>query len=318
MNFAIGKRVLRRVLGGSAVFAALLAGGAVLAQATRDHRNSANSNSIESIAVVTESRNSVTFEVVYTYSGGHGTNVFIMPRVVQKDKKSPAFRQRKGRIQRGRHSARVTLSARLGKRAVFSSDQVVLSMYAGLERPFSERAFEFSKTWREPNAKLKPVRSNTVVPAVRGAPPTAMRNAATARGAQDFQSPPNGGTGAGSSAPTVQILPDGSVNILYPDGTRIIRSGGCGETIIGPNRKPMTIMCAEAQPPTPPEAPPDSAHSDWLTTKNESLLGVIRKLVAFDEPSIQNYLVKEGSALSLYQRMDARIRVIGILVPPPQ
>jgi hypothetical protein len=75
-------------------------------------------------------------------------------------------------------------------------------------------------------------------------------------------------------------------------------------------------MFMSAQPPTPPSAPPNEVHANWLGYMNDNLLSAIRTLVDNDETSMEHYLSQEGNEISPYQKASMRIRVIDMLVSP--
>ena len=112
-----------------------------------------------------------------------------------------------------------------------------------------------------------------------------------------------------------RILPDGAVELRYTDGTirKLFRGG---ETITRPDGSSSTMLYQNAQPPTPPTAPPDASHATWLAAENARLLDIMRTLVGHDEPSIQNYLQREGSDRSVYQQIETRTEAVGWLVRP--
>jgi hypothetical protein len=122
---------------------------------------------------------------------------------------------------------------------------------------------------------------------------------------------------SGASPPSVvrRVSPEGQVELHYPDGTIRQKFPG-GFTIIHPDGTRETALFQSAQPPTPPSAPPDATHAEWLTAENERLLGIIRELVGNDEPSIQQYLAHEGSDASPYDKVDTRTQAIEWLIGP--
>jgi hypothetical protein len=176
-------------------------------------------------------------------------------------------------------------------------------MYEGGGEPFVTRQFSFAKTWSQPGASLPPVLQLARLqarPALSQAPQLAIV-------------PPGGADQAG--AVTRKILPDGSVELHYPDGTIRHRFGG-GETVTRPDGTSSTMLFQNAQPPTPPTAPPDASHANWLDAENARLLDIMRTLVGNDEASIQNYLEREGTGRTVYEQIEGRTRAVAWLVSP--
>jgi hypothetical protein len=120
--------------------------------------------------------------------------------------------------------------------------------------------------------------------------------------------------GGQTGAVTRKILPDGTVELHYPDGTIRHRFAG-GETVTRPDGTSSTMLFQNAQPPTPPTAPPDTSHANWLDAENARLLDIMRTLVGNDEASIQNYLEREGGH-TVYEQIEARTGAVAWLVNP--
>jgi hypothetical protein len=125
-----------------------------------------------------------------------------------------------------------------------------------------------------------------------------------------------GGGNAGDSGAVASrfIRPGGEVEVRRIDGTRILLRDG-SRTIIAPDGSQQTQMYSSAQPPTPPDAPPNLQHAAWVQGEAARLLDIIRTLVGFDEASVQAYLSAEGD-LSPYGRVSERTDTIGKLVQP--
>jgi hypothetical protein len=129
------------------------------------------------------------------------------------------------------------------------------------------------------------------------------------------------GTTPSPSAPSTAgqrtILPDGSVEITYADGTKKIFGKG-GVTTITPDGKqsyhPVGFMEIAAQPPTPPSTP-DSETSKWAELEASELLRLIKTLVSNDQASIDNLLAKE-TQMAWYQKIDNRTRFVQALAAP--
>jgi hypothetical protein len=257
-------------------------------------------NRIENVAIVSESADEVVLDVIYTYDGDQGDNVAVSAVMASNGEVSTHYAHRPARIERGRHRARVRLGTNAGAPEIFSTNRLEIAMYIGGGATFLKRQFDFAKTWSRPGATLSPV-----VRVAQLRPRLAVQQLETAPAQPDTDQ-----TGAVSRT----ILPDGAVELHYPDGTiRKLFAGG--QTITRPDGTSSTMLYQNAQPPTPPTAPPDASHANWLDAENERLLGIMRTLVGNDEPSIQNYLEREGD-LTVYQRIEARTEAVGWLVSP--
>jgi hypothetical protein len=263
-------------------------------------------NRIESVAIVSESADEVVLDVVYTYDGDQGDNVAVSAVMAGNGEVSTHYAHRPARIERGRHRARVRLGTNAGAPEIFSTNRLEIAMYIGGGATFLRRQFDFAKTWSRPGATLSPV-----VHVAQLRPRLAVQRAPQL---QQLETPPAQPDAGEAGAVSRQILPGGAVELHYPDGTiRKLFAGG--QTITRPDGTSSTMLYQNAQPPTPPTAPPDASHANWLDAENERLLGIMRTLVGNDEPSIQNYLEREGD-LTVYQRIEARTEAVGWLVSP--
>jgi hypothetical protein len=262
-------------------------------------------NRIESVQVASESTDAVVLTVVYSYDGDRGDNVAISAVMANDGAPSAHYGYRPGPVERGRHRTQVRLGTTQAAPTSFSTDQIEVAMYVGGGAAFLKRQFSFAKTWSQPGATLAPViRLAEMRPRLplqrvpRPAPVLAAADAAEQAGAVERR-----------------ILADGAVELRYPDGT-IRKLFGGGETITRPDGSSSTMLYQNAQPPTPPTAPPDASHATWLAAENERLLDIMRSLVGNDEPSIQNYLAREGTDRTVYERIEARTEAVGWLVRP--
>ncbi len=282
-----------------AAFVAWAVLAAVALPAAAQAQAQAQDNSIDRVAVHGESRDELVLAVEYTYSGNHGERVFLSAVMADGGEPSPYYAYGPGRVERGRHRARVTLGMNERAPDIFSTDQIRVAMYVDGGDPFLTRTFRYPKTWSRPGATLQPV--------LRRVPPGGPD--------EEIALPGGGSGGAASGAPERRILPDGSVEVRYPDG-RVVRisEGRIVETRPGEPERMMLFQ--DAPPPTPPPAPPDSTHSVWLDHVSGRLLDILRQLVGHHEPSIQNYLEQEGPSLTPYQRIDSRAQAIQWLVQP--
>jgi hypothetical protein len=255
-------------------------------------------NRIESVQVTAESIDEVVLTVAYSYAGDRGGNVSISAIMANDGRPSAHYAYRPGRVEPGRHRTRVRLGTRQDAPAIFTTDQIEIAMYVGGGEALVKRQFSFAKTWLKPGATLAPViRLAEMRPRL---PPRVQRE-------------PDQADEAG--AVERRILADGAVELRWPDGT-IRKLFGGGETVTRPDGSSSTMLYQNAQPPTPPTAPPDPAHASWLAAANERLLDIMRSLVGNDEPSIQNYLAREGADRTVYERIEARTEAVGWLVRP--
>ncbi len=269
-------------------------------------------NRIESVTIASESTNEVVLTVVYTYDGDRGSKVAISAVMAQDGETSQHYGYRPGRVERGQHRTQVRLGTKQGAPAIFSTNQIEVAMYVGGGEAFLKRQFSFAKTWSQPGAALPPViRLAQLQPRL----PLQRMPQAQLEQAQPPQvlTPP--GEAGESGAVERRIQPDGTVELHYPDGTIRHLFGG-GETITRPDGTSSTMLYQNAQPPTPPTAPPDSTHANWLDAENERLLNIMRTLVGNDEQSIQNYLEREGTDRTVYQQIEARTEAVNWLVAP--
>ncbi len=104
-----------------------------------------------------------------------------------------------------------------------------------------------------------------------------------------------------------RLLPDGSVEIRYPNGTvKRIREGGY--TIRQPDGTVTPFLHVDSQPAVPPSLPP--ATEPWLSWHNQSLLEIIRGLTG-NEAAVTRYLTREqNDGLSLYEQIARRTDAI--------
>lgn len=266
-------------------------------------------NRIESVTIASESTDELVLTVVYSYEGDRGGNVAISAVMAQDGEPSAHYGYRPGRVERGRHRTQVRLGTTQSAPAMFSTNQIQVAMYVGGGEAFLRRQFSYAKTWSQPGAQLPPAVRLAELrprPALQLAPQVMLEQPQELSAPEQAEAP---------GAVERRILPDGSVELRYPDGT-IRKLFGGGETVTHPDGTGTTVLFQHAQPPTPPTAPPDSAHAGWLEASNERLLGIMRTLVDHDEPSIQNYLEREGADRTVYQRIDARTQAIDWLVSP--
>lgn len=112
-----------------------------------------------------------------------------------------------------------------------------------------------------------------------------------------------------------KILPDGSVEITYPNG-RIKRLFEGGFEIYNPETEQSQtyLYSTAARPPVPPSLP-DDAELIWMKAHSEKLLNIIKSLVNNDSESIENYLQYEGEQ-DIYNQILMREETISYMVQP--
>lgn len=257
----------------------------------------ADENRILGAQILSETTNEITLSIKYNYSGNKGKNVFMNAVMGDKGKPSSNYSTKPARIYAGTHDVILVLGVRRGAQDVFSTNQLIVSMYTGGEDNFLKQSFEYSKTWAKFKSSLKPVHFTlakikpAIIPRKRSS-----------------------GEPENSLPRTCRILSNGHVEIVNTNGIKRQYFPG-GETIIGPDGKKVDITpYSYAQHPTPPTAPPDDQHAEWITYESAQLLSIISNLVGNDEESINNYLQNEGEKLSPYEQITARTTTINLLL----
>ncbi len=122
-------------------------------------------------------------------------------------------------------------------------------------------------------------------------------------------------TGASQPSQPVKrrVLDDGRVEIVYSDGTIVVRGPG-GEEITYPDgRVEVRAYFTGAPSATPPAPPSGSDLARFLNDHSARLLDAIRALVGGDAESVDNYLARENEP-NLYNQIRKRSLVIGELL----
>ncbi len=264
-------------------------------------------NRIEAVRVLSESRDTVDFDVTYEYSGDRGTNVFMQVLMSSKGEPLRHYAVRPGRVEVGRHRTRVSLSVSESTTTVLTSNEVVVTMYGGGGKTFFEQPFTFYKTWIRGDSPLTPVFRVSMIETPIFVPMQPLETPSTDSGS-------NSGHVTNGTIRR-RILPNGHIELRDVDGT-IRRYYPGGFSITRPDGQEEMYSFSSAQPPTPPSAPPDHIHSQWLQAENQQLLEIVRALVSNHEPSIDHLMSLESPHDTEYQRIDSRTRVIGMLVIP--
>jgi hypothetical protein len=120
---------------------------------------------------------------------------------------------------------------------------------------------------------------------------------------------------ADGSAVKRSILPNGHVQLIYPDGTILEMYPG-GYTKIAPDGRRLNASFLSAQPPILPLTPPDQSEEQWLTWHCDYLMDFIKLLVGNDQESIQIYLDSEASLSTVYDKIAKRTSTIKYLLTP--
>jgi hypothetical protein len=121
---------------------ALIGSVSTTTQAQRIHIP-AQRNHIEAVKIANESRNSVTFDVVYNYTGEQGDKVFMSIVMSHNGQTSNYFAFKPGRIRKGRHSTRVYLGVVKSAPDIFLTNQIQLALYVGGENHLSNEIIYF-------------------------------------------------------------------------------------------------------------------------------------------------------------------------------
>lgn len=119
---------------------------------------------------------------------------------------------------------------------------------------------------------------------------------------------------ADSGAVKRTILPNGDVEIRYPDGRRKILYEG-GHTIIFPDGREQVYSYMSVQVDVPPMLPTQPSIVAWLEGMNHNLLNTIRTLVDGDQQAVDYYVRKENDKRSnLYEKIVLRTAYIDRLL----
>jgi hypothetical protein len=117
------------------------------------------------------------------------------------------------------------------------------------------------------------------------------------------------------TAPEKSILPDGRVQVRYPDGRVVIYGPGCGFTTIMPDGSMFEAQCSQVQPDTLPGLPDDAALRSFLESHRDHLLEQISQLVDHRQSEVDLYLAYEAdNAAGLLSQIQMRARLIDTLL----
>lgn len=122
--------------------------------------------------------------------------------------------------------------------------------------------------------------------------------------------PPAGGGGEVKRT----ILPDGSIEIRYPDGRRKILYEG-GHKMIYPDGRIQVYSYLSVQVDVPPMLPSQPSIVAWLEGINQNLLNTISTLVDGNQQAVDYYVHKEGEkTANLYEKIQLRTAYIDRLL----
>jgi hypothetical protein len=118
------------------------------------------------------------------------------------------------------------------------------------------------------------------------------------------------------ASPERSILPDGQVQVRYPDGTIEILHANCGSTKIFPDGTTIQSMCNQVQTAALPPTPTDAGVRAFLEHHRDQLLRQISRLVNDNPAEISLYLNFESSTTnSLYGQIKLRTELMDKLLP---
>lgn len=114
---------------------------------------------------------------------------------------------------------------------------------------------------------------------------------------------------------TKRILPDGKIEITYPDGRIVTKyKGGFKEYDPATDKSVTYSYYTQARAVIPPSLP-EGEELIWMETHSENLLSIIKTLVNFDATSIENYLQSEG-VQDIYNQIVTREETISYMITP--
>lgn len=127
-----------------------------------------------------------------------------------------------------------------------------------------------------------------------------------------------------TGTPTRSVLPDGTIQLKYPDGTvKTKKVGGCGWSTRFPDGTATNAMCMEMQviPVVPPTPASGSAEDRWLQAQDSNLLEIIRDILGgANSTDYQNYqqAYENPPDPVLYKRIFFRTNAISELTSTTQ
>lgn len=130
-------------------------------------------------------------------------------------------------------------------------------------------------------------------------------------------------TGTVGSVPKRALLPNGTVELHYPDGTvKSKRIGSCGWSVRTPDGRVVNPQCTYAAviPIVPPPPPAGSQAAQWLSAESDELLEILQGLLGGANSSdFRNYQSNYESPPDsvLYKRIYFRTQAITELTSVP-
>lgn len=104
-------------------------------------------NDIKRFKIVSQTANKIVMDVHYSYSGSFGSNVWISAKMAKDGEASKFYAHIPGKVMPGTNKTKVVLKTRSGAPGLFSTNQLILSMYKGGSYTFVQEIFNFTKTW---------------------------------------------------------------------------------------------------------------------------------------------------------------------------
>jgi hypothetical protein len=207
--------------------------------------------------------------------------------------------------------------------------------FPGNPQVFNVYIFSFDKTklagttvWGGRTFGVLAARSGAGSPVMAGDPARALAKRPGMMAAQQVGIRQMGGvapaSGTPSGTPTRVLLPNGAIELHYPDGTvRTGRIGGCGWDTRYPDGRLVRANCTYAAviPIVPPLPPSGSAEERWLQGQDQNLLGILRGLLGgADSSNFQNYVQNYENPPDpvIYKRIYFRTRAISEFASIPQ
>ncbi|HEX2162831.1 MAG TPA: hypothetical protein VHM02_02675 [Thermoanaerobaculia bacterium] len=122
-------------------------------------------------------------------------------------------------------------------------------------------------------------------------------------------------TSGGGGGEVRTILPDGRIQVEYPDGRVRTYNHGCGFVEVSPDGTSSGPACHEVQGAGFPPPPADDALRAFLEGHEQALLDQIRFLVDPDAAAVGNYLAfEQGEAATVVERIHLRLRYVDRLL----
>ena len=127
-------------------------------------------------------------------------------------------------------------------------------------------------------------------------------------------------TGSPTGTPQKMLMPDGSIELRYPDGTiKTKRIGGCGWNIRYPDGRVQNAQCLFDQviQVIPPDPPAGTSQANWLNSQDDDLLNILKGLLGgANSADFGNYLKNYENPPNpvIYKRIHSRTQAIEELV----